>query len=228
MRVSTKLVLAAALAVIAAGCGADTTDAELAEATATSPAPVSEGAAEVAEERSFDRETFGGKECVVIDAAEVAEIAGVAFGEVSENRGAKCLFAWSDGSAIVQLTAHKTAQRARQHFETFNEDVTAEEIKAAKVELDQKLDDEVAEGEMTEQQAEIGSKMAHQMPEVDITHQSLSGLGDDASVDSRGKIMVRVGNLTFNVAAKSGGADDIDPELSRKIAERVVDNLETM
>ena len=66
------------------------------------------------------------------------------------------------------------------------------------------------------------------MTTIPSTHQSLSGLGDDAAVDSRGRIMVRLGNLTFNVGAKSAGGDDIDPELSRKIAERVVTNLETM
>ncbi len=57
---------------------------------------------------------------------------------------------------------------------------------------------------------------------IPSTHSHSQDFSDDTAVDSRGRIDRRSGNLTLDLSAKSADEDDIDPELSRKIAEQVM------
>lgn len=202
------------------------------EATATTEQPAAPAAAAAAagdarepagEERLFERDQLRGDGCVVLDAAAVAEAAGVAASQVTENPKVDCLFTWQDGSAFIgAVRAHRSVDRARQHFASFSEDVTAEEMEADKAELQRRLDAAAAEGEIEERDAAVGGALVAAAPVQDLSHRRLD-IGDEATVDSRGKVMVRVGNVTFDVALQRG--DDIDPELSQQLARRVVANL---
>ena len=205
-----------AMAAAVAGCGGS--DEGAAPANAAAAEPAAPGG-----ERVFEREQIRGDGCVEMTAADVAAAAGVDVAQVAENPALDCLFSWPGGSARVASTVHRSVERARQHYATFTEDVTAEEMRQGKEELQERLDETAAAGEISESDAEIGGAVAGAMPERDVTHQPLAGLGNEASRDERGAVMARVGNLTFQLAAERG--DAMDPQLGEQLARRVASNL---
>ena len=176
----------------------------------------------------LDRAALRGDGCTVLDDEDVAAVVGVDASQVSENAQVDCLFSWPGGSAIVNaLRAHRDVEGARRHYARFTEDVTAEEMREGKTELQDELREEAASGgELDEAEAEVGVELVARLPEDAVTNRDVPGVGSEASTDDRGTITVRFGNVTFDAAAKRG--DEVDRELTIELARRVVGNLDRL
>lgn len=179
-------------------------------------------------EKIFDKQTLREKPCKLLSAAQVAEAAKLPADQVEENPGMRCLFSMPEGRVLVRSQVHKKIERAKRHFENVTRDVTAEELRQQKQLLQERLKEKEAKGEVKKGTASNSRVLLPHLPEEAITHRRIAGLGDGAAVDNEGKVHVLFGNVTFQVAAQKGKKDLSDPDLSEKLAERVVGNLEKL
>lgn len=222
MRFMTWTTCGGLLALALSGCDSASTDATAGETTLAA----ADEADASAEERMFDREALRGDGCALLSAGDVAEAAGIAVAEVTEETQVDCYFSWGEWVVYASsIKAHRSIKRARNHYASFTEDVTAEEMQQGKDELRAQLDTKAAAGEISDAAASAGGALAGAMPDEAVSNRALPGIGNEASYNGR-SVMVRVGNVTFNVEARRDY--DYDPELSRTLAQQMVSNLEQL
>ena len=179
-----------------------------------------------AEGKVLDRKALRGKTCAVLDVRAVSEAGNLPPDAVTENPNVKCLFSWAGGSAYVSLRVHRSVEGARQYFEGLTSETTAADSRKAEKLTGAELGKKVQQGELSAGQASAAGALAARLSEEEPAHQKTGELGDEAATSAEGKITVRFGNVTFQVAANRGPEDQIDPTLTRELARQVVGNLE--
>lgn len=228
--------LVAALALALSGCGMEPgSDTAATEGNGAGEAPAAAETAaagsDVTEERIFD-ESVKDPKCELLSREEVAEITGVP-ADALEEMLKGCLYTWEDGHGredgtiyLGSVMVHDNLKRARGYHARFTEDVTSEEVAEGQEQVQGELAEQEAAGEMSETDAAAGSALAGAMPEMDFTHRDLEGIGDEAQMDNRGTVYVRLGNVTISFSGKTDGEDEIDPEVAAEVARTIVSNLE--
>lgn len=213
-RMAAGFVLAG-LALPGCGSGAD-------PALATPVAPVKAQSAD----RLLSSEALRGKDCPLLSAADVAEAVGIAASGIVANPAMDCLYAWQGGRAVVSnIRAHRSVQRAIEHYSGATEDVTPAEMQAGIEVLDEGLRAKVKSGELSAHAASVAGAMGRGLAGADVVNADVDGVGDRASHDGT-RIKVLAGNVVFDVAVESG--TDFDPALTRTMAKRAVRNLEAL
>jgi hypothetical protein len=204
------------VAVAAVGCGS--------EAASTGGTDAAASAA-VAAEPTFDDSVEEG-DCAVLTLADVAAVTGMAADEIEQRTIMGCLYAWDGGNLnLLSVRVHDSVGQARSYFSRFTEDVTADDIAAAKQRLREELDDE----DLDEGEKAVAGAMAGAMAEQDIGHRFLPGIGSEAVMDSRGSVYIRYGNVTMEFSAKDAAGDDtIEPKMATAVGRRIVANLDAM
>ncbi|MGD8495431.1 MAG: hypothetical protein PVF05_04520 [Gemmatimonadales bacterium] len=217
------MLVVAVAAVAAVGCGD-----EAASAGDTEGAANVEGGATTADapEPTFD-EAVGEDDCAVLTLSDVAAVTGVSADDIEQRAMmGTCTYAWDGGNLnLLSARVHDSVDRARRYFSRFTEDVTAEDIAAAKKQFREELDEE----DMDEGEKAVAGAMAGAMEERDIGHRPLPGLGSEAVMDSRGSVYIRYGNLTMEFAAKNAAGDDvIEPDMAMAVGRRMIANVDAM
>ena len=218
------------LLVMLGACGAEPGGEAEGEVTAEEGSeypelPVSDEA--MAEEKIF-AEGVGDDKCALLTMEDVVAATGRSAEEIEQRQvGSACLYQWDDGSIYFgSARVNDSLKRAKATFERETRDVTAEETAAAKEKAKGALSDRADEGELTEEEAEVGSALMDLMPEEAITHRPLEGVGNEASLHSRGSVIIRYGNVIIRFSGKTDDEDRLDPELAREIGKRIVANLD--
>lgn len=171
----------------------------------------------------------GEDRCAVLTLEDVAAATGVPAAEIEQRAISGCIYSWDDGTVWMRsVRVHESVDRARSWYATFTEDVTAEEVEAAREQVKEELSDREASGEMTATEGAAGRAVTDAMAERDYVHRSLPGIGNEASNDGRGTVYIRWGNLTAEFSGKTDGEDRIDPELAADYGRRIVANIEEM
>lgn len=210
--------------IVLAACGADGSDGD--------PGDVADAPARVAEAKIFD-ESLENDTCAVLTRDDVSAAAGVPLAAVERPYASMCLYSWDEADGrpdgnlnVMSVRVHETAEAARREYATFTQDVTAEDVGAAKDRVQEELADERAEGGITEREEGVASAVVETMPEMDFTHRGWDDIGDAASTDGRGTVRVLYGNVNVWVTGKTASEDWIDPDVAREVARRVVANLD--
>jgi hypothetical protein len=191
-----------------------------AAAESTEPAP----AADAPQERLFTREALRGKGCPMLSREDVADVVGIAASGIETNRGMDCLYSWNGGAAALgSIRVHRSARGAATQYAGATQDLTAAEMQAGIDEVKARMAEEVAAGGMRDDQAAVAGDLVDSRAGSTVTNVDVQGVGDRASHDGN-RIKVLVANAVFDLAADSG--DDFDPELSRRLAQRVIRNME--
>jgi hypothetical protein len=191
-------------------------------ALAASAAPVKSQS----EVRLLSGEALRGKHCTLLSPSDVAEAVGIAASGVAANPAMACLYSWQGGRAVLSnIRAHRSVQRAVEHYAGATEDVTAAAMQAGVEALDNRLRAKVESGELSAQGATIGGALGRGIAGADVVNAYVDGVGDRASHDGT-RIKVLAGNVVFDVAVENG--TDFDPALTRTLAKRAVRNLEAL
>lgn len=181
-------------------------------------------AAEAPPERLFSRDALRGEGCPMLSRADVAEVAGIAASGIETNRGMDCLYSWNGGrAALGSIRVHRSARGAATQYAGATQDLTAAEMQAGIDELKARMAEKVADGGMRDDQAAVAGDLVDSRAGSTVTNVEVQGVGDRASHDGN-RIKVLVGNAIFDLAVDTG--DDFDPELSRRLAQRVIRNME--
>lgn len=199
-------------------------DTAMAANAAVSDAASTATAAEAPPERLFSRDALRGEGCPMLSRADVAEVVGIAASGIETNRGMDCLYSWNGGGAVLSsIRVHRSARGAATQYAGATQDLTAEEMQAGIEEVKARMADEVAAGGMRDDQAAVAGDLVDSRAGSTVTNLEVQGVGDRASHDGN-RIKVLVGNAIFDLAVDTG--DDFDPELSRRLAQRVIRNME--
>lgn len=180
------------------------------------------------EERIFAEGT-GDDECAVLTLDDVTAATGLTAAEIEQREISGCHYSWDDGMIWMRrVRVHESVDRAKAYHARFTEDVSSEEVAEAKEQVKDELRDREAAGEMTSDEAAVGSAVTEAMPEWDYEHTSLPGIGSEAVYDGRGTVYIRWGNLTTSFSGKTGDEDRIEGEVATEVGRRVVANLGEM
>lgn len=189
-----------------------------------------EGSDERAVEDRVFAEGVGEDKCAVLTLEDVMAVTGLPAEEIEQQEVSGCLYSWDEGSVWMRsVRVHESVDRAKSYYATFTEDVTAEEVGAAKDQVKDELSDREESGEVTATEGAAGGALTDAMPERDYTHRSLPGIGNEASNDGHGTVRIRWGNLTITFSGKTAdGTDHIASDRATEIGRRIVANLENM
>lgn len=223
MNKPAPIILTPLLGLLLLACAApDDTAAE--SRAAGSDADSAATAVEVAPGRLFSREALRGEGCPMMSREDVGDVVGVAASSITANRGMDCLYSWEGGAAVLSyIRVHRSAKGAARVYADATQDLSAAEMQAGIDELKSHLADEVAAGGMRDDQAAVAGDLVDSRAGSTVSNVQVQGVGDRASHDGN-RIKVLVGNAIFDLAVDTG--DDFDPELSRRLAQRVIRNME--
>lgn len=218
-------VLALFMAGLVTACGADSGDGE------TGGAAVVE-VADAAEERMYP-EDIGDDKCALLTVEDVAAATGVPASAIEQRNISGCIYTWEDGDGwregMLWLSSVREAdsiERAKSRYARYTKDTSVEDMKRAKEEFSKRLEEKQAKGEMSEAEASTATAIAGMMPEDAVTHQRFEGIGNEAALNNSGTMYVRVGNVNFKFSGKVDSEDRIEPEIARKVAARIIANLD--
>ena len=200
-------------------------DDSAADARAADPGATSAAAAvEASPGRLFSREALRGEGCPMMSREDVGDVVGVDASSITANPGMDCLYSWEGGAAVLSsIRVHRSAKGAARVYADATQDLSAAEMQAGIDELKSHLADEVAAGGMRDDQAVVAGDLVDSRAGSTVGNVEVQGVGNRASHDGN-RIKVLVGNAIFDLAVDSG--DDFDPELSRRLAQRVIRNME--
>lgn len=200
-------------------------DDSAADSRAADPgAPSTAAAVEVSPDRLFSREALRGEGCPMMSRADVGDVVGIDASSITTNPGMDCLYSWEGGAAVLSsIRVHRSAKGAARVYADATQDLSTAEMQAGIDELKSHLADEVAGGGMRDDQAAVAGDLVDSRAGSTVSNVQVQGIGDRASHDGN-RIKVLVGNAIFDLAVDSG--DDFDPELSRRLAQRVIRNME--
>lgn len=223
MNKHVPILLSPLLGLLLLACAAP--DDSPADARATgSEATSAATAVEVAPGRLFSREALRGEGCPLMSRADVGEVVGVVAASITANPGMDCLYSWNGGRAVLSnVRVHRTADRAAEHFADATRNLTAAEMQAGIDALKAHLADEVDGGGIRADQAALAGGLVDSQAGSTVGNVEVPGVGDRASHDGT-RIKVLFGNAIFDLAVETG--NDFDPELSRRLAQRVIRNMQ--
>lgn len=202
------------LAVLLAGCGGEGSGA---------------GGDGDVPEPTFAENTGDDAGCEILTTADVSAATGVPVSGLDQTAlGDMCSYEWDEGAVtLMGVSVHESIEEATSYHARFTEDVTADQVAAAKERVRGELADREAAGEMSETDEAVGGALVERMPERDIRHRSLPGIGSEAVTDGRGTLRIRYGNATIWVVGKDGeGNDHFEPGVAEEVGRRIVSNLD--
>lgn len=160
-----------------------------------------------ADAKLFDKE-IRKKACELLPAKMVAKTFDVPEKALEQSTVMGCIYDWEkDGrkvhASVMSIRAHKTLDRAKTWFENSTKNRSKKENEAAVDQVKKRLK------EKKELDTEIKKKAANEVtnliPTAALSYERVEGVGDEAAVNQNdGNVRVRVGNLTFTVAAYKG------------------------
>lgn len=209
---------------ILAGCGSESGGSD------TSGSGTSDVVA--LEERTYP-EDIGDDKCALLTPGDVAAATGVPESAIEQRRISGCLYSWDGGQDwqegtlwLSSVREYDSIKRAKTWYSRYTEDATVEDMKRAKEEFSKRLEEERAEGEVSETESSTASALAGMMPDEAVTHQRFDGIGNEAALNNSGTMYVRVGNVVFKFSGKVNGEDRIEEGVAREVASRVIANLD--
>lgn len=160
---------------------------------------------------------FAKNGCEILTAQMVAKTFDVPEAELKQMKMMGCIYNWKKKvddktetmleARITLIMSHKTADIAKQWFAKATKNVTAEEAKAQMNAVTEKAKEhESVDTKLKEKTVgTMGGLAAESVGKEGYSYAEVSGLGDEAKIaSSDGALWIRVGNLTFTVAAYKG------------------------
>lgn len=214
---------ALALLTLAAGCGGsgDEPSAESSPARASGP---------------LFAESVEEEPCAILTPEDVAAATGVPGSDIEQRAmGGVCLYSWRAAETrsrgdlnVMGFDVHESLERARQNYDRYTRDVTAEEAREGMAQLEERLDEKAAEEGMSDTERAAASSLTGAIEVGDVTHQRFDGIGSAASLSSEGALRILYGNVVVWIAGSTGDNLPHDAEVAREVARRVVANLDRL
>lgn len=196
---------------------------------ACSPSADDAGSQATASEGPLFAESVEEDECAVLTVDDVAAIAGIEASAIEQQAIAGiCLHEWDAGTlTVMDIDVHESREEARDVYDRYTADVTAQQMDSARGQIDEELDEQAAEGEMSERDRDVASTLMDAMEVGDVRHERFD-VGDGASLSTEGSLRVLYGNVVVWITGKTGTEDSIEPGVAEAAARRVVENLDGM
>lgn len=160
--------------------------------------------------------------CSLLTPAQVAAAASVPESAVEQNPAA-CLYEWENANIYLSsVRVHDSIERASAYYDRNTKGFTAEEMRASKEELKQKMEESDSGSGMSE-------ALIDAAPEDAVSHQRWDDIGSKAAWDGN-TTMIRYGNVTVKFSGKTydraEGEDWVPPEIAKGVARAIVANLD--